>query len=246
MKKAYYIINTVTFLVMAFYSSVSQTSYQLSHTIFMMCLVSLVVSGYMTFMEYTDTSEEDRTEQFNNIRSTYKKRMEDISKKEHTYDTLEMENKDLVRDLTYTKQMAHKLASIIEDQDQGPSQDHDQDLERGEIGQEMDGQEVTMEMELERRSNQMQGVHEPETMSRNQPDMMDSMRPISNTSNIGPPEVLLTSGDPNNLEESVKEYNQMMPTKTAPRAPDWLKPMETSKTGGKSGENGGTYNPSVY
>ena len=53
------------------------------------------------------------------------------------------------------------------------------------------------------------------------------MKPISNNSDIGPPESLITMSDTTNLDQRMKEYNDAMHRVTPPSTkPDWLKPMK--------------------
>ena len=240
MRRAYYIINIATFLLMAMYSSVSNTNYQFSHTVFMMCLVSLVSSGYMTFMEYTDTTDQDRAEQFTNIRNSYKKRMEEMNDREHTMNNLRMENQDLVRDLTYTKQVASDLATIIEEQEQTKSNNHPDQNQNpnqpqvqehtGQTGQlgwggvpSNDSSRLNESIHNEMMEQQYNddntfGLHDT---------TITGMKPISNNSDIGPPESLITMSDTTNLDQRMKEYNDAMPRVTPPSTkPDWLKPMK--------------------
>jgi hypothetical protein len=138
-----------------------------------------------------------------------------------------MENKDLVRDLTYTKQMASDLATIIEEKDRDQTQysGNDGSPPQGNRGgipnHDSSGLNDTVNTEMSMLQHE-QAPHHPE-------GMIQSMRPISHTSEMGPPEAMLTMGDPNNLEDSMKEYNDSMPKTTQPTTPpDWLKPIKTS------------------
>lgn len=220
---------------MTAYSSVSNTNYQFSHTVFMMCLVSLVSSGYMTFMEYTDTTEQDRAEQFTNIRNSYKKRMEEMSDQEHSLNNLRMENQDLVRDLTYTKQIANDLATIIEDKEQPNPPNTDQNQNQNQ-NQSVGGVPIHDSSSLnETIHTEMMGLQKQQYNDNNSFGLHDTtltgMKPISNSPDMGPPESMMTVGDPTNLDESMKEYNDAMPRATQPSTkPDWLKPMKVGKS----------------
>ena len=204
MRKLYSIVNILSFLLVLFYTTSISPSSQLQHGVIVLGTISLLSSGYMTFMEYTDDTEEKNIEEFNKIKNTYKSKVEEISGKEQYFNTIQDENKQLVNDLTNTKKIVNKLASIIQDKDKP---------------QEHPGMAAPINT-----------MPPQENMSIDYHTEVNNRPPISNVDhNSGPPMPTNSMNDgPINIERSLQEYDSLIPKPSKPQEPDWLQAVETN------------------
>ena len=201
MRKLYNIINVLTFLLIVYYStSGGESTPQLKHGVIVMSCISLLCSAYMTYFEYTDTSEEQQYAQVNSIKTTYKHKLKEMNEKENYMKNIQDENKQLVNDLTYTKKIVNQLADVIEENDD-------------------------IQPEPQEHRDEMDSIPSIDYHVQNN----NSQQLANNSTDSGPPLAMNTHDTgPIDLDKSLKEYDSLLPKQDEPDQPDWLKPIKTN------------------
>ena len=220
MRKFYTIVNVVTFLFMVFYLTSSNKNPQMQHGALVLGMISLLASGYMTFYEYTDDTEEKYQEQVEHIKNTYKSKIDEydeknqhLTKQEQYITSMRDENKQLVSDVMQTKKIVTKLTDIINSLEQ-PSQGG----QRGPQGPDVAMQAPTLNYHMES-PNQL---------------------PLSNSDErSGPPSAMMTNDGNQDISSRMKEYESFDVGKppSAPNVPDFLKSINTSSHGDSNTNN---------
>jgi hypothetical protein len=213
MRKFYSIVNVIAFLMVIYYVTNDNASAQVKHGTLVIGIISLFVSGYMTFYEYTDDTDQKHQEHINTIKSTYKGRLDDYNQKSQTLVDIQNENKSLVNDVVQTKNIVSKLTDIIERLEQ-PDQ-HD-----------------TPPMFTDPIPQSQSQLHSPDTGDTDYHMSSPNNRPIANIDqNSGPPDAMLNTQDDFDIDARLKEYDSLEIGKPPgpPPMPDFLKPANTSK-----------------
>ena len=211
MRKFYSIVNVLAFVLVIYYVTSNTVNEQVKHGTIVMGVLSLLMSGYMTFYEYTDDSDQKHQSHIEQIKTTYKGKIDEydtqaktLHQRERFVDDIQEENKKLVNDVVQTKKIVTKLTDIIE-QLENPAQQPPPRF----------NDEMT-----------------PNPADNNYHMENPNKRSVSNVDqNSGPPAAMVNTQDDFDLDARLKEYDSVEFGKPAgaPPIPDFLKSANTSK-----------------
>jgi hypothetical protein len=242
MRKFYSVLNMLVFCFVLYYITCKPSNENLKHAAIIMGGVAILAAGYMAYFEYTDDSEEVRTNQIGKMKESYNSkisellnRTEDYEQKDKYLHGMNIENKDLVEELSFTKKLILKLKGELNGK-------------KAETGKEINNQFVipSERFGIDTKQQNQQQKDIPNTDTNNTQfenenyhfTQFPNQAPISQSTG-GPPQAQNTMGNETvNMDDRLNEYKSYTPNQPQqqPGIPDFLKPVETNP-----GKNTGGY-----
>lgn len=240
MRKFYSILNMLIFCFVLYYITCNPSNENLKHATIMMGGIAILAAVYMGYLEYTDNSEEvvqtrfaKMKENFSNKLSELSSLAEDVNEKERHILGLSEENRELVEENIFTKNLVIKLNDQLKNKKNEGSSDLNNQFQTPSSRFNIDHKQLKPSVpNTDTNNNQFSDENYHFTQ-------FTPQQAISQSSG-GPPPAINTMDDnePVSLEDRMREYTNFTPVapQQAPPMPDALKPIETNpKKGGGMG-----------
>jgi len=227
MRKFYSILNVLVFCFVLYYITYKPTNENLKHAAVIMGGISILVAGYMGYLEYTDNSEEIRTDEMNKMKESYGSKISELLSRTEDYELkdkylsgMKIENKELVEELSFTKNLIRKLNDKV-----SGSQSDKEINGQFVIPSKKFGIDTTRQVEKPNVDNNNTRFNDE-----NYHFSQFGNEPVSQSID-GPPSAMNTTEvEPIDMQDRVNDYKNYNPVQkqSQPLVPDFLKPVETN------------------
>lgn len=234
MRKFYSILNILAFCLVLYYITCKPSNENLKHATIMMGGVAMLAAGYMAYYEYTDDSEEIQQNQINKMKDSYNNKISDLMNRTKDYEEkdrsllgMQEENRELVEELSFAKNLLRKFKSQLDDKKVDDSKEINSQFT---IPSKRFGIDTSRKQPEKPNTDTNNNMYEQENYHMTH---LPNQQPISQQGGSGgPPPAMNTmmENEPINLEDRLNEYksfNPAPPPQAPQQVPEFLRSVET-------------------